>query len=480
MATFGPQFGQDDQGTLSVETVGPGVVEVHFTPSAARLRVAGRVGDPAARVRLLRFEAKLDRTTLYPVNTMPTSSSFLTPKHDPIISIELVTKNSFADGLRDFDGSEHFVVPSTVEDVQEYLRECLPSGFTKDPNFGLGLDRTLSFITRAISQIDGVETLRLTDEKTLEVSRSEDGKTYEMGFRLFDELRRGADRFDSKARASSRKKKIQSAYTNLLTRLDRTQFPLKMVEREPDDIAETIGREITDAKLSNKDRAAVVGLAKASVRTSLKTQREAIMKLHDEIELASLDELIAHIESRLHAKMGETQWQKLFEANPFILDMAFNVPVLVLQGQAHVGGKMLTGAGETIADFLFANALTNNVAALEIKTPDTPLVGKAEYRGQVYGPSAQLVGGVTQVLDQVNRLQSDIFSLKGKNPQHHMESFGIRAVLVVGMIPDASRVRSFELYRNALAGISIITFDELLAKLKSLRHLLSPAEQPDS
>ncbi|MBS7700198.1 hypothetical protein [Chelatococcus sp. YT9] len=46
----------------------------------------------------------------------------------------------------------------------------------------------------------------MTDEKTLEVSRSADGKTFEMGYRLFDELRLNANRFDDKARASSRKK----------------------------------------------------------------------------------------------------------------------------------------------------------------------------------------------------------------------------------------------------------------------------------
>lgn len=57
-----------------------------------------------------------------------------------------------------------------------------------------------------------------------------------------------------------------------------------------------------------------------------------------------------------------------------------------------------------------------------------------------------------------------------------MESFGIRGVLVAGVIPDVERKRSFELYRNALAGLSIITFDELLGKLNSLRVLLSAGE----
>jgi hypothetical protein len=352
-----------------------------------------------------------------------------------------------------------------------YLDEFMPSGFTKDPNFGLGLDRTLSFIPQALSQIDGIKQLRLTDEKTLEVSQSADGKTFEMGYRLFDELRRGANRFDDKARTSSRKKKHQAAYTNLLTRLDRTKFPLKLFERAPDDLAEVIGETIVDARFSEKDRAAVVSLAGAMVRKSIKTQRAGLV--NDEIELASLDELIVHMETQFAAKATEPQWQKLFETNPFILDMAFNVPVLLLQGQAHVGGKILDGSGEKIADFLFTNQLTDSIAILEIKTPGMDLVSKKQYRGGVLAPSPELVGAVVQTLDQIDKLRSDIYRIKALNPQHNLEAYGIKGVVLAGMIPDTERKRSFELYRNSLSGLSIITFDELLAKLKSLRELLS-------
>ena len=343
MATFGPQFDQQDQGTVSFEMVGGGVVEVYFKPSDARLRAANRAEDPSARVLLIRFDAIKQKTTLFPVNTMPNSTDFLKPKHGAIASIELANKDSFFFEFDDFDGARDLVVPLGVEDLLLFLNDCLPSGFTKDPNFGLGLDRKLSFITNALSQIQGVERLRLTDEKTLEVSLSTDGKTYEMGYRLFDELRKGANRFDTKARAMSRRKKVQSAYTNLLSRLNRTTFPVKVLERGPDDVADAIGQSIVDQKLSERDRAAVVNLTKASVRTTIKTQPEVLVKLHDEIELASLDELITAMEIKLSLHAKEAHWQTLFEANPFILDLAFNVPVILLKGQAHVGGKKLSG-----------------------------------------------------------------------------------------------------------------------------------------
>ncbi|RVD47787.1 DUF4263 domain-containing protein [Mesorhizobium sp. M7A.F.Ca.ET.027.03.2.1] len=75
--------------------------------------------------------------------------------------------------------------------------------------------------------------------------------------------------------------------------------------------------------------------------------------------------------------------------------------------------------------------------------------------------------------DQIDKLRSDIYRIKALNPQHKLESYGIKGVVLAGTIPDTERKRSFELYRNSLSGLSIITFDELLAKLKSLRELLS-------
>ncbi len=85
MATFGPRFGEDDLGTLSLEERGPGLAEVFFQPSATRLKIAHRKGDPTTRVLLLRFDAPNTTTTLFPINTMPTSERFLEPKHAPIL-----------------------------------------------------------------------------------------------------------------------------------------------------------------------------------------------------------------------------------------------------------------------------------------------------------------------------------------------------------------------------------------------------------
>ena len=56
-----------------------------------------------------------------------------------------------------------------------------------------------------------------------------------------------------------------------------------------------------------------------------------------------------------------------------------------------------------------------------------------------------------------------------------MGNFGemsIKAMILAGMVPEGPRKRAFELYRASLAGVTVMTFDELLLKLKSLRDLL--------
>lgn len=474
MATFGPQFGDEDKGTLSLQRTRPGLTEVLFTPSDRRIEIADLTEINTTQV-LLRLDAARDTTTLFPINTMPGSEDFLMPKYDPIASIEIIEDEGY---FQDFDDFR------TRENVEAYLAEGMPRGFIKDPNYGLGLDRKLSFIVHAIREIDGVTNLRITKERELDVAVVDGGRTYEIGYTLFHELRRNAIRFETKAQGSTRRKKQQAAYSNLLTRLDPEKFPVRVFDRAPDDIADVIGSTITDTKLSENDRAAVVNMAAASVRTSMKSQRVGLAKLHDEIELASLDELIARMEERFAERTSELQWQKLLEANPFILDMAFNVPVLLVQGQAHVGGKVLNGSGEKIADFLFTNKLTDSIAVLEIKTPSTELIGKREYRGGVYTASAELVGAVAQVLDQIDKLRSDIYRHQSQNRQIALEAYGIKGMILAGMIPEGPRKRAFELYRASLAGVNVITFDELLLKLKSLRDLLggkadiAPSTQP--
>lgn len=466
MAQFGLQYGDQDRGKFSLDRPEIHIVDAYWHPSASRVEVARRSGcDNMDRALMLRFDIGRRVTTIFPLYTIPDPARFLDPKHDPIRSIELVVDDGPFSPDYSFDA---------VDDVESYIENALPRGFLTDPNFGLGFDRKVKFFTDSISKLDGVTNVRLLFREDFEeVSLCDDGKTYEISYALFDELRRAGGRSDAIAQRQSRRRKIQIGYTNLLTRLDASTFPVKVYDRKPDEIANAIGLEMVDVKLSDKDRSSIIRIAKETVRKSMHSERRGLAKLHEEIELASLDQLIGILDADLDKGKSESHWQRQFTLNPFILDMAFGTPMVMIQGQAHVGGKLLDGSGEKIADFLMKNGMTDSVSLVEIKTPQTELLGKREYRGGVYGPSSELSATVIQNLDQIGKFSEEIHLIRSKNEIYDLRAHGIKGVIVAGMMPDAPKKRSLELYRSSIHGVSIITFDELLLKLKSLRDLLS-------
>jgi hypothetical protein len=186
-----------------------------------------------------------------------------------------------------------------------------------------------------------------------------------------------------------------------------------------------------------------------------------------------LEVLIGKYEEMLAKDLSETRWQALFNDNPFILNLAFGYPVIKIQDQAHVGGQGLSGSGDTIADFLVKNEISNNAALFEIKTPSAPLLNRKPYRGQLYTPSSDLSGAINQMLDQKSEFQKDITRIKENSRIYNLESYAVHSVLIIGTTPEGlDRQKSFELFRGNSKDITIITFDELLAKLKLLHEFL--------
>ena len=151
---------------------------------------------------------------------------------------------------------------------------------------------------------------------------------------------------------------------------------------------------------------------------------------------------------------------------------------MMVQGQAYAGGKRLNGSGGKIADFLCASASTGNLALIEIKKPGTGLLGKTPYRGDdVYAPSTDLGGAIAQVLDQRFKLQSELPVMKNNMNRNDIHGYAVRCIVVAGMMPpEHSQKKSFELVRNALSDVVVVTFDELLTRLIEIQKALQPLE----
>lgn len=208
------------------------------------------------------------------------------------------------------------------------------------------------------------------------------------------------------------------------------------------------------------------------------TRPSSLAKLRGDIELVELDGLISRFSEMLEARHNERRWQTFFAENPFILSFAFGYPFILVQNQASVGGRKLSGVGEKIADFLMKNSATNNVAIFEIKRPSTKLLRAKEYRSGVYGPSKELAESITQVLDQRYQMTRNFPEIKDSSRQYDIESFSVHACLIAGMTPDdhPDKVKSFELFRGSLRDVDVITFDELFRRVKLLRSFLGGSE----
>nr|WP_249788443.1 Shedu immune nuclease family protein [Bradyrhizobium sp. G127] len=183
----------------------------------------------------------------------------------------------------------------------------------------------------------------------------------------------------------------------------------------------------------------------------------------------------------LARKLSEGAWQSFFTDNPFVLRLAFGHPIMMIGGQISVGGRKFSGAGDKISDFVIKAAASGNLGLIEIKTPDTLLIEKTPYRGDLHAPSRELTGAVNQILDQRHHLQKSIPALKDNSGAWDVQSYAIQGLVIAGRIPEgAALLKSFELFRNALKSVTIITFDELGHKLEHLLEVLGTSNaMPD-
>ena len=200
------------------------------------------------------------------------------------------------------------------------------------------------------------------------------------------------------------------------------------------------------------------------------------MKLHAEIERATLTAMIGKYRDMLEKKLGESHWQRFFEQHKFVLSLAFARPVELSHTQFHAQGSGLTGSGAQIGDFLFKEH-GQALAIVEIKTPDAPLMLVTPYRKpHVFGPHSELSGAITQVLHQQSELrtrwQTHVFDNPSLRPSR---ADVVKCVVLAGRRPiEEHELRSFEVFRNACKDVEVITFDELLAKLEYLQQHLQP------
>lgn len=179
-------------------------------------------------------------------------------------------------------------------------------------------------------------------------------------------------------------------------------------------------------------------------------------------------------------KEDEEFWQKKFSDNPWVLAQLFAVPFTCFKEKYYAGGKNIGNQGGVFPDFLFKEQYTPNVAVIEIKTPDAKLVEKAkEYRNGAYKMAEDLNGGVIQVLKQRDIFLKDVKSIREQSSDvnKYYDPINPRCYLIVGSNQEFSdelvdeRRESFNLFRNELRSIEVLTFDEVFSRIETILEI---------
>lgn len=206
----------------------------------------------------------------------------------------------------------------------------------------------------------------------------------------------------------------------------------------------------------------------------LKTlELEQISTLHNQIALAQMIQLTDTIEKHLDCN-DEKKWQRFFHEHQWILEQLFVVPVCYFIKEFKSNPSGADGKGANFTDFGLFHELSGEFALVEIKTPRTDLVGKEEYRNNLYEIDKEVTNGVLQILNgRAGAIKR--YGPEPDQPRKH-PAFQPKCVLLIGRydsLDNENKRRSFELYRNNVSGVQIITFDELVKRLKAIIKLLS-------
>ncbi len=463
---YGSAFEDEHPGTLTLRHESSDRVDVFYTPSQERVQLSG-IGEndtETYRLRLLQIDGRKKSLTVFPIRTTGRQDVFMKPKYP---QVERITVEDQRNLDIDFERSPL----RTQEDVMMLL-EQLPSCFVKDFDWGLGLRQPYRFIVDAVENLSDCTEILISDQCETGVDRAK--RLFSISLSDFNDIRKTINKIATQGQIEAQTVNYDNTWSffadklGLIRALDVHKPAAAVARRSILNVSRSPAQEARDTALTIVNR---------SAETIAKDQPEQLATLKENIELATLQALIDRFESMTKSKALENEWQRFLDDNPFLLSLAFGYPVIKVHGQASVGGRKLSGRGDKVADFLVKNSMTNNCAIVELKRPNTKLLNRKAAQNGVYTPSSELVGAINQALDQKYQFDRQITQIKENSGIHDIKSYSVHCCLLIGSMPkDEDRQKSFELFRGNSKDVEIVTFDELLQKLRQFRDFLKSSE----
>ena len=401
---------------------------------------------------------------MYPIFANPHAQRYLRRQHGVFTSVV----------YEDDCGEEP---PADSRSALRQIEFRLPFGIFTDYYAGFGLEKELTEVVRTIGLLGKDRALKIVKKGE---SRMEPGEVVVSAADM-DSLRKAMNRIDRRKRDGVRHAKNVTVFNELLTKLDPEHFGRSDVVQAQEPAAlmsPARTRRVNTLRRQAGETAA--SQLRANLHVLAAQKPAVLMELQAEIERVTLSEMIDRFELLLGQDLPEGDWQSFFETYQFVLALAFARPVQLLHTQFRAQTSAMDGAGAQIGDFLLRQT-GRGLAIVEIKKPGTELLSGTAYRNtQVFAPSRELSGAVTQTLIQQNALRVEWSQHFLKDPKlRHSSPEAIRCVIVAGRsLTDVHQLASFEVFRNACKDVEVLTYDELLEKLKYIREQLNPPSPP--
>ncbi len=176
----------------------------------------------------------------------------------------------------------------------------------------------------------------------------------------------------------------------------------------------------------------------------------------------------------LKQTLEESWWQDFFERNTWIFGYGLKYQILKsIQSQPRYGGTNLGGKGTEKGDFLVrTEADVKFTVLVEIKRPDSQILGSKPYRNGAWQLGEDLTGGVSQLQANCRR-----WEIEGSDAEQNREALqeertytvhpkGILVIGATSQLNDIAKRNTFELFRQSVTNPEIITFDELYERAK--------------
>ncbi|MCK9532930.1 MAG: hypothetical protein M0R77_20860 [Gammaproteobacteria bacterium] len=224
-----------------------------------------------SKKQLAVINLKSDKFEIFPIVTFPDHVDYLEAKYSNIKSITL-------DGF-------NINKAKTIEDFEDILND-MPTGFIKNYEYGLGLQKDYRFIIDTISKINNITNLVISKSLNTQIKDS----SFILNYSDYEKIRKGINAITRKYQQDILNDKIIYSHNSLLYPINPDVYPEKFRPYKKDTIFKMVSNNF-EKDISQKDRKSIVKLIRQNKTTIYQNEKEEILNFINEIELINYNGL---------------------------------------------------------------------------------------------------------------------------------------------------------------------------------------------